>query len=367
MAALEFSVPYNNDPETLKEIFKLKKLKKNKIREVYLNGPQEYSGSGRITDELSLSQFIGIVDKIHRQGLRVNLIMNPTCEGSDWYRPDVVKAKMEYLRQMHEEHGVEAVTIANPIYIKEVRRQFPDMEICASVLCDIDSVQRAVIYNKLGANVITPDVDINRDLELLKEIKDSVDAELKIMVNDGCLYKCPFRRFHFNYMSHKSRDLSEIEGDVFFANCSQVTGSDYSQILKSCWIRPEDTRKYCEITSFFKIVGRARPKSFVVRAVKAYLRQSWDGDVLDIVSGSLNKFGIEYGAHFDNKSLGRYDFFEKVTSHDKDFDKNNYFVELADKLIGLQVLTRGKLEDLGLKEVADGLHKMGKLPWHERR
>ena len=54
----------NNDPETLKEIFRLKKLDKNRITEIYLSGPQEYSGSGRITDELSLSQFIDIVFRI---------------------------------------------------------------------------------------------------------------------------------------------------------------------------------------------------------------------------------------------------------------------------------------------------------------
>jgi collagenase-like PrtC family protease len=361
MAGLEFSVPYNNDPETLNDIFKLKKMGKNMIREVYLSGPQIYSGSGRITLELTLNQFKEIIDKIHRHRIRVNLIINPTCEGGDWYSRDVVKTKMDFLKQMHEEHGLEAVTIANPIYVKEVRRRFPNIEICASVLGDIDSVQRAVIYNKLGANVITPDVDINRNLDLLQKIKSSVDAELKLMVNDGCLHKCPFRRFHFNYMSHKSKDLTAIEGDVFFANCSQITGGDHSQILKSCWIRPEDTKKYGEITNFFKIVGRARPKSFVIRVVKAYLRQSWDGDVLDIVSGSLNKYGIEYGAHLDNKSLGKYDFFEKVTSSEKHFDKENYFQELADKLIDLKVLTRGKLEDLGMKKEADHLKRIGML------
>ena len=361
MAGLEFSVPYNNDPETLREIFKLKKLGKNKIREVYLAGPQEYSGSGRITDELSLNQFIAIVDKVHKQGLRVNLILNPTCEGTSWYRPEVVNTKMEYLRQMHEEHGVEAVTIANPLYIKEVRRRFPDIEICASVLGDVDCIQRAVIYREAGANVITPDININRDLELLKEIKEATNVELKLMVNEGCLYKCPFRKFHFNYMSHKSKELGEIEGDAFFANCLLVTSGDHSQILKSCWIRPEDTRKYSEITSFFKIVGRARPRSFVIRATKAYLKESWDGDLLDIVSSSLNKFGLEYGAHLDNKSLEKYNFFEEVTSDDED-TKSRYYQELAKKLIRLRVLTRGKLEALGLKEVADELANEGKLP-----
>ena len=48
MGNLEFSVPYNNDPETLAEIFRFKEHKGNRIREIYLSGPQEYSGSGRI-------------------------------------------------------------------------------------------------------------------------------------------------------------------------------------------------------------------------------------------------------------------------------------------------------------------------------
>ena len=361
MAGLYFSVPYNNDLGTLSEVFRLKRLGKNKIKEIYLSGPQEYSASGRVTAELSLSQFIDIVEKIHQEGIRVNLIFNPTCEGSNWYYPEVVRSKMEYLRQMHEEHGVEAVTIANPIYIKEVRKHFPNMEICASVLGDIDCLQRAVLYRKAGADVITPDVNINRDLELLKEIKRATNAELKLMVNEGCLYKCPFRKFHFNYISHKSKELGQIEGDVFFANCLQVTCGDHSQILKSGWIRPEDTRKYGEITSFFKIVGRARPRSMVIRSTTAYLEESWYGDLLEIVSSSLNKFGLEYGAHLDNKSLGKARFFEKVTTCDKNCRQCSYCDELARELIKLNIPTRGKLEDLGLQGVADKLEEIGRL------
>ncbi|MBW1862385.1 MAG: hypothetical protein JRJ02_08435 [Deltaproteobacteria bacterium] len=367
MTGLDFSAPYNNDPETLEEIFKLKNLGNNRIKEIYLSGPQEYAGSGRVTDELNLAQFIEIVDKIHEQGIRTNLILNATCEGTDWYSPEVVGSKMEYLRQVHEEHGVEAVTIANPLYVKEVRSLFPDIEICASVLGDIDCVQRAVIFNRAGADVITPDVNINRDLDLLKQIKEATNAELKLMVNEGCLYKCPFRKFHFNYMSHKSKELGKIEGDAFFANCLSVTGEDHSQILKSGWIRPEDTRKYGEIAGFFKIVGRARPKSMVIRATRAYLQENWDGDLLDIVSSSLNRFGLEYGAHLDNKSLEKYNFFEKITSCDYDCYECSYCEELARDLIRLKVLTRGKLEDVGLKDAADELERKGKLPQHTFR
>ncbi|MDH7499965.1 MAG: U32 family peptidase, partial [candidate division NC10 bacterium] len=231
MAGLEFSVPYNNDPETLEEIFELKNLGGNRIREIYLSGPQEYAGSGRITKKLTLKQFLGIVGRIHREGIRVNLVVNATCDGTQWYASRTIQGMLEYMRMLHVEHGVEAVTVANPFYIHLFKARFPHLEITASVLADIDCLQRAAIFRNMGADLITPDANINRDLALLRRIKEGTNAELKLMVNEGCLYKCPFRRFHFNYISHKSRELGEIEGDAFFANCLQVTVTDLSQIL----------------------------------------------------------------------------------------------------------------------------------------
>jgi len=367
MKNLEFSAPYNGDTETLTELFKLNKLGNNRIREIYLAGPREYSGSGRMIPQIEVNEFIDVVDKIHREGIRVNLIMNSTCEGSGWYSPEVVTAKMKYLRQMHEEHGVEAITIANPLYIKEVRRQFPDIEICASVLGDIDCVQRAVLYNKAGANVITPDVNINRDLKLLKEIKKATDAELKLLVNEGCLYKCPFRKFHFNATSHSSKEMGKAGAHVYFGNffgaCSQVISEDHSQILKSCWIRPEDIRKYGGITSFFKIVDRSQLRSMVIRATKAYLEESWGGDLLDIISGGSKRSSLTYGVYLNNKSLDKYKFFEKVTSCGKNCSQCSYCGELARKLVKLGVVTQARLEDdPGLKDMVDELRSVGKLP-----
>ncbi len=350
MSSLEFSAPYNNNPETLEELFRLKGLGKNRIREIYLSGPHEYSGSGRVAYKLSLAKFVEIINRIHSEEIRVNLIMNPTCEGSEWYHPEVLKAKMEYLSLVHTEYGVEAVTIANPLYIKEVRRQFPNLEICASVLGDIDCVQRAVIYSKAGANVITTDININRDLELLKQIKEATNVELKLMVNEGCLYKCPFRKFHNNYISHITKDMSRFNPEVFLANCLQVTALNHSQILKSCWIRPEDMSKYCEITNFFKIVGRDWPKSMVVRATKAYLEESWDGDLLDIVSSNLSAFGLRYGARLDNKNLDDCNFFEKVTSCNMKCINCDYCEKLARKLIKFGMPDKGKFEDLAVLE-----------------
>jgi collagenase-like PrtC family protease len=354
MGLLEFSAPYNNNPETLAEIFRLKSQTRNRIREIYLSGPQEYSGSGRIAPELDFSEFAKVVNRIHSEGIRVNLLFNSICEGGDWYSGEILKSTMNYLERVHKDHGVEAITIANPLYIREVRRRFPNLEICASVLGDIDCVQKAVIFKKAGADVITPDVNINRDLPLLKRIKDATHAEIKLMVNEGCLFRCAFRKFHFNYISHKSREPgagkgTKAEDNVFSLNCLQQSKSDLSQIFKSCWIRPEDAQKYGQITNYFKLVGRTSSKSMLIRSVEAYLRESWDGDLLELMAGNLYSLAMSHLMHLDNKSLDAIGFFETVTSCNKECVDCDYCSELAGNLIKRGVFTPEKIADLGLK------------------
>ena len=354
MDSLEFSVPYNNDPNTLDEILRIKEQNGNSIREIYLSGPQEFSGAGRIAPEMEFSGFVKIVDRIHQEGIRVNLLLNSICEGIDWYTPSVLKSTMEYLRRAHEEHGVEAVTIANPLYVREVRKRFPDIEICASVLGDIDCVSKAVIFRKAGADVITPDVNINRNLKLLQRIKEVTGAQIKLMVNEGCLFQCAFRKFHFNYISHKSkkpemRSGIKAEDNVFSLNCIQVSKSDPSQILKSGWIRPEDSRKYSSVTSYFKLVGRTSSKSMVLRTVNAYMQESWEGDLLELMAGNLYSVGMSHLLHLDNKSLDEFGFVDQVLSCDKECSACRYCEELVQKLLQRGVFTPEKMADLGLK------------------
>jgi len=353
MSALEFSVPYNNDPETLTEILKRKESNGNRIREIYLSGPQEFAGSGRISQSLDFKDFTEIVTRIHKEGIRVNLLLNSICEGGDWYASGVLSGTMDYLKRVFDDHGVEAVTISNPLYIREVRKRFPQVEICASVLGDIDCIHKAITYKKAGVDVITVDVNINRNLKLLKKIKERTGTELKLMVNEGCLFKCPFRKFHFNYIAHKSRNpgKGEVKGEdnVFSLNCIQLTKSDPSQLLKSGWIRPEDIARYGEISTFFKLVGRTSSRSMIVRSLEAYMQQRWDGDLIELMAGNLYSYGMSYLMHLDNRSLDAVGFFEKVTACDQECLDCDFCERLTEQLIKRGVFTPEKMKDLGMQ------------------
>lgn len=346
MPNLEFSVPYNGDQRTLNAVLAMQGRNGNRIREVYLSAPQAIAGSGRVINETTEEEFMLVVDKVHEAGVRVDITMNSTCGGAEWYEEESLAREVGFIRRMHEDYGVEAVTLANPILIQRAREACPDMEISASVLADIDCFSRAQAYAKAGANTVTVDTSINKDLKLLRDIAQRLGMEIKLMVNEGCLNKCPYRKFHMNYISHKSKDV-ESEGKDFSFACGDIIKDDPSQVFKSNWVRPEDLVHYDKVTHFFKIVGRDMLPSKVLRCTRAYMDESYEGNLFDLLCSSVGFYGVEYSAHVDNKALGATSHFKRTSTCNRRCHDCSYCSDLADQLLGYGWVTRENLEDMG--------------------
>lgn len=358
---MEFSVPYNGDINLIPQLAALRDHGGARIREVFLSGPQEHGASGRIAHNGNVAQFGNAVAQIHDAGFRVNLVLNSTCEGVGQYSDEYAAYLRDFTSYMVEELGIEAFTIASPYVMAIVHDQAPDVEIAASVLCDVDCVERARAFERLGATVLTPDVSINRDLSMLRRIKEETNLELKVMVNEGCMHKCPYRKFHFNAMSHVSANAAHlghglsleqfkaqvdfVAGKPFFSLCGADLERGHSQILKSGWVRPEDLHAYEGVSTFFKISGRTVPTHVVVRMVRAYMEQSWDGDLLDIMDSSLRTYSLARGASVDNKALGDAGFFERVTNCDRNCSRCGYCDRLAEMVVTCGELTELKKSD----------------------
>ncbi len=358
---MEFSVPYNGDINLIDQLAELRETDGARIREIFLSGPQEHSGSGRIAHNGNAEQFGKAVTAMHAAGFRVNLVMNSTCDGVEGYSDEYACYLRDYVEYMVEGLGVEAMTVANPYLMSIVREQAPDVELGASVLADVDCVERAQAFKRLGATVVTPDVNINRDLDMLRRIKNEAGLEVKLMVNEGCLRKCPYRKYHFNAMSHISANsaflghgltleqfksqVDVVAGKTFFSLCGEDLVLDRSQILKSGWVRPEDLGAYEGVSSFFKISGRTRPTHVIIRMVKAYMQQSWDGDLLDIMDSSLRMHSMTTGARVDNKALGDARFIEHVMNCGHDCPACGFCDDLAKTAVSYGEITELKKGD----------------------
>ena len=363
MGNLEFSVPFNHDEGTLRYIFANRERNGNAIREVYLSAPRSVAGSGRVATDMPMEQFVGTVRRIREAGIDVDITMNSTCEGAGWYDGDAVAGTVEFVRRMHEDEGVRAVTLANPFHIEAVRNACPDLEISASVLSDIDCFSRAKTFADAGATTFTPDTSINRDLKLLGAIHRRLGLEVKLMVNEGCLNKCPYRKFHMNYISHVSRE-GEHEGEAFSFACGDLIRKDTANLFRSNWVRPEELSRYEGITSFFKIVGRDMLASKVIRCIGAYMDEDYDGNLLDLLCSSLGFYNVEESAFVDNKALGASSYFKRLSTCNRACHKCDYCDGLVRQFLRYGRVTEENLLDMGQYDLLNMVKSQfgGKFP-----
>lgn len=335
MPDFRFWVPFNNDIELLK------KLKSdfadgnngNRIEGLYFSAPQEYFGSARVVSQFSLEDAKKVIDFCNKAGWKTDMLLNSSCEGADWYSPQSV-SKTLFLAKKMKEAGLSGIILTNPIYIRKIKKENPDLKITASVVCEIDSVQRACFFEELGADAFVPDRDINRNPGLLKEIRDATGMEMTLMVNEGCLFRCPARNIHYNYTSHCSRpDGNKHYSMDFHSNyCIDVRKKAPEEIIKSPFILPQHLKHYSNITSSFKIVGRTMSAQWIFSTTKSYLCEKYDGNLLNILESAIPVLLSETGIDIPAKLLDD-TFFKKVTSCNKNCTKCNYCTEQVKKVL----------------------------------
>ncbi|MEM0049986.1 MAG: U32 family peptidase, partial [Candidatus Bathyarchaeia archaeon] len=149
-------------------------------------------------DEDRLAQH---VEEAHAYGIRFAYTLNPVCMGLAEYMEEGRAALNDLLRKLLE-FKVDTLIIAIPYLIEHVAKNFPQFEINASSLCYIDSLNRALMYESLGAARLTLSEDLNKSFKLLKLIREKCKAKLEIIANNGCLLKCPFRTYHNTITAH---------------------------------------------------------------------------------------------------------------------------------------------------------------------
>jgi collagenase-like PrtC family protease len=123
---------------------------------------------------------------------------------------------------------------------------------------------------------------------MLKKIRASVDIELEIIPNQGCLLQCEFSIQHINMVSHVSIFTPEerkILGDFDYAikRCRKIRQTDPIEFLMSSFIRPEDLYLYEGLGyNIFKIAGRNRSTEWMSNCLSTYLKRSYEGNVFDL-------------------------------------------------------------------------------------
>ncbi|MCW3138604.1 MAG: U32 family peptidase [Methanophagales archaeon] len=330
-------VPHPGHFEALKEIVAVKASEGlSEVKEVFMAGAPDICGSGRATLHATLvSEIKEQTEFAHQHGIRMNIIVNPSCLGGQHLTYEGFKMLEWYFNELNKA-GVDGVTVAEP-FLVEMLREYP-METVVSCVSHVDSPQKAAFYEELGADAITVDTNINRDFEILEAIKRAVSCRIRVIVNEGCLYKCPFRYAHFNLFSHVTatprsplhgQNPADIFSDYYFDRCISFRVRDPSQIMKSPWIRPEDLSEYERIgIEDFKIAGRANTVHWIINCIRAYSAREYEGNLLDLLDCPAE---LRYIFYIDNKALEG--CIQKWKSCGRKCDSCGFCAELTKKVL----------------------------------
>jgi len=256
----------------------LELCKEHSVHEVYNSLRTDPFGSARPSACLpeTTKENVGEHIKLAKQyGINFNYVINTPCLDNREYTLEGRKEYYNFLSWLAD-NGVDYVTVAIPYLIELIKKYFPSIKVKVSEIANVSTAQRARHYSEMGIDTITLEIVNNRNFKSLQSIRKAVNenVELEVVVNSGCLFSCPYHDYHNNIVAHSTQKAHELQGyyiDYCMMRCIPRKLTHPSEMIKACWIRPEDLHHYENIgISRFKISNRVGPLSFGKKCLKAY-------------------------------------------------------------------------------------------------
>jgi len=213
--------------------------------------------------------------------------------------------------------GIKNLIVASPAFAEYVQYYFPNFGLIGSTVMEIDSINKIIAHEHLFSR-ICPSTNRNRDPKFFDQAMPRI--ELELLVNELCLFRCPWRSYHYVQESMNKyfrSSMKFISLDQYpIDKCWKEFIHRSHEILKSRWIRPEDIKFYERAgISWFKISGRTKSSQWILSTTEAYLNRRYRGNLLDLfpaIPGSLQKEKQGQSAfNVKNSKLERYNLLHK--------------------------------------------------------
>lgn len=250
------------------------------VKNLFGKLPSDFIGGGlephKLNKDVNEERVRNHIRHAHQNGMTFNYTFNSPCMANQEYTAEG-RRELYRLLEWLSFVQVDSVTVSIPILIEAIKKDFPELEVKVSSSVCVDSVIKAKRYEALGADCIVLDpMVVNRDFRMLKAIRKATDIDLELIVNNNCLWHCPFLSYHQSCMGHASQNGDNKDKlppyDYCYLNgCALKRATDAAAVLMADWIRPEDLIYYEDIGySKFKIIDRATPVEFLIERARAY-------------------------------------------------------------------------------------------------
>ena len=328
---------YGNDEEPFSELVK---EYKEKISEVFFawqdtpscrsgittrHGYTDWSAQKRTEEELRAIKALGI---------KLDLLFNANCYGeyaiSEKLANEVI-SQIEYLNDTAG--GIDIITTTSPAIAHTVKKNFPDIEVRASVNMRIGTIKGMEYLCDLFDSFHVQR-EYNRDLKQIKELRewaDSVGKKLVILANSGCFSHCSGQIFHDNMVSHESQicevaNMKDFEPYVCWRMLKDR--KNWSMLLQNTWIRPEDIHNYEGLIDTVKLATRMHALPGLV--IGAYARGYHIGNTLDLFEPG---FGRALSPYVINNTAFPEDWFERTAKCQKNCHMCSYCDSVLEKVL----------------------------------
>ena len=256
---------------------------------------------GFVLPQVNRSYVKKYIQTCHERGLEFSYLLNAPCLGNLQYSRKGYRQLIDLLEWI-DQAGADSVTVGMPYLINLVRKRFPRLKLKVSTTARVNTIRKALQYEEMGVEEIIIDEHINREFKTLEAIRKAVLCNLELIVNNICLWQCPYNFEHVNHDGHASRE-EESDNYCYLQYpgylCLYRKLMDPVELLKSPWIRPEDISYYENLGyNHFKITERFKQTPLLVEHVKAYENRQYDGNLLDLFTlprkGAFTPVHLEY-------------------------------------------------------------------------
>lgn len=326
---MKYSIGYNQDPQMLNLLDKYRKH----VEALYFPIPRRLLSTSR-----NISQGDGyegdipkIIAKCKNLGIKSQLVMNSTCDGSSGLEATFFREMTEYLQSLVD-LGLHSIIVVNPVYISEIKKRLPSLEIESSVNCYVKTVEHAQHLKLLGIAVLHVDNDINRDIRRIKKIRAATGLRIKVLLNEACLSNCPFEKMHWNFVSHQgSVSRAPMVSGIFIERWGlRFFSRDPARIFKAQFIPPDGVRYYKDFVDCFKIAGRDVSTDLVEFRLASYIAERFTGNLVALLDCVCLHPFFKY---IDYRALDEAGFFSKMLECKGDCRDCDYCGRLAERSI----------------------------------
>jgi len=302
MAITEISIPSHWDTKTLNQMANMPAGEGVRLSEVYgvmaHGGPVGHGRSSNAVKEVTEAEAVAYREAVKSKGLLFTYLLN-----APYSRDQKQQAELEgYLEWIFSDIKPDAVTVTSLDLMREVRRMDSTVGIHISTIAGVKTPKDLEPFLEVGPNRVVPHHDLGKDhknLEAIVKISDREGIEVELLATESCLYRCQDRCAHYESLAKRG-----AQDAPFHSTCNTRKLTKPRELLMAGGtIRPEDVAKYESMgVKYIKLSGRSKPSMWLPEVVQAYLRRSYDGNLIRLL-GIDPSIRAEDWIFINNKAL----------------------------------------------------------------